>query len=199
MFSQEQIEFIKINYRLFPLKQLVILFNNEFKTNFTFDQIRSYTRNHKIKSGRTGRYEKGQMPWNTNSKGLTGRNKTSFKPGTRPPNWRPVGSERICPKDGFILIKVEIKDPYTKAKTRFMHKHVYIWEQANGKVPRGSVIKFKDGNKLNCTLDNLICLGRRELLYLNQHNFNEVPAEAKDSFITLSKLSCKLHQVKKCK
>lgn len=196
MFSKEQVKFIKTNYQRLPLKQLVLLFNNEFESTFTTNQIRSYCKNHNIKSGRTGQFVKGHKSWNSDSKGLTGRNKTSFKPGNRPANWRPVGAERICSKDGFILVKVEIADPYTKSKTRYMHKHVYIYEQAYGKVPRGYVIKFKDGNKLNCNLDNLICLRRSELLYLNRHNFIDVPDEAKESFITLSKLACKLNEVK---
>ncbi len=33
--------------------------------------------------------------------------------------------------------------------------HVHLWEQANGPVPKGMNIVFKDRNTLNCTLENL--------------------------------------------
>lgn len=38
-------------------------------------------------------------------------------------------------------------------KMRMLH-HV-IWEEANGPIPKGSKIFFKDGDSLNCELDNL--------------------------------------------
>ena len=40
-----------------------------------------------------------------------------------------------------------------KGKNKLLHE--YIWECANGKKPKGSVIHHKDGNKLNYELSNL--------------------------------------------
>lgn len=34
-------------------------------------------------------------------------------------------------------------------------KHRYVWEDAYGVVPDGYDIGFRDGNRRNCSLDNL--------------------------------------------
>ena len=40
--------------------------------------------------------------------------------------------------------------------------HRYVWEQANGEVPEGYVVAFRDGNRRNCSLDNLYLLSRAD-------------------------------------
>jgi hypothetical protein len=135
--------------------------------------------------------------WNRGTSGLMSANKTSFKKGHKPKNWRPIGSERICSRDGFVLIKVEEPDPYTGFKTRYRHKHVVEWEKHFGKVPRGCIIRFIDGDKLNCTIENLVCLKQTEHLYLNQTDFKNLPDEAKKTCITLAQLQCKVFELKK--
>ena len=119
------------------------------------------------------RYPKGNVPAN---KGLrrpgwsVGRMKeTQFKKGQPSGNWKPIGSERICSKDGYILIKVTEGQPLN-----YRHKHVVVWEEANGPVPKGHVVVFKDGDKLNCDLANLELITRAELMQRNTfHNFPE--------------------------
>ncbi|KKK99275.1 hypothetical protein LCGC14_2634360, partial [marine sediment metagenome] len=115
----------------------------------------------------------------------------SFKKGTIPPNRNPLGTERICSKDGFILIKIAEKNPYTGFPTRYKHKHVYIWEQANGPAPKGMVVAFIDGDKTRCELDNLMLISRAELLNLNRYGYKDMPAELKPSVLALSKLQVK--------
>lgn len=196
-YTHEQLVFLAENTKLMSRAELTIAFNRAFNCNQTAQKIKAALGNHHISSGRTGHFLKGNKPWNTNTRGLLHVNKTSFKPGNRPANLRPIGSERICSKDGFILIKVACDNPYTKAKTRFCHKHVVIWEQEYGKVPQGKVIKFIDGNKLNCTLDNLVCVSRSELLYLNQRKYNEYPAEVKPSILAVAKLATTINKIRK--
>ena len=40
--------------------------------------------------------------------------------------------------------------------------HNYLWEQANGPIPKGSVVHHKDGDKAHNALENLECLTRGE-------------------------------------
>lgn len=38
----------------------------------------------------------------------------------------------------------------------FVLKHRFLWETANGPIPKGHKVIFADGDKTNITLDNLI-------------------------------------------
>lgn len=171
-------------------------FNVKYRMKKTLGQILSTLKNHRITSGRTGYFEKGHAPFNAGSIGLTKANLTSFKKGNTPKNRKPVGSERIDSRGGYILIKIAERDPYTRYRTRYKLKHVHIWEQAHGPVSKGKILTFKDGNKLNCTVENLILVSRREALRLNQKHYARMPNELKPSVLALAKLEVKIFSFK---
>lgn len=193
LYTEEQAQFIRANYKGRSISEMTCLFNNHFRTERSYQQIKTFVHNRGIVSGRTGHFEKGHIPWNNGTKGqgLTTANKGSFKKGNVPANCKRLGSERICSKDGFILIKVAEKDPHTGFQTRYKHKHVHIWEQANGSVPQGMVVAFKDSDKINIKIENLMLISRAELLNLNRHDYKNIPAELKPYVLTLSKLQLK--------
>jgi len=191
LYTSEQVNFLKENYKGRSVVELTVLFNSHFGTDKTPRQIKTFVHNRGIVSGRTGRFEKGSQPWNTGTKGATRANVTSFKKGEVPKNLKPLGTERICQKEGFVLIKVPERNPYTGAPTRYKHKHVYVWEQNYGSVPEGKVVAFRDGDKLNCEPENLMLITRAELLHLNQANYKTAPAELKPSLLALAKLKAK--------
>ncbi|OES24499.1 HNH endonuclease signature motif containing protein [Alteromonas macleodii] len=193
-YSDEQIEWLKTNYPLMTLKQLVPAFNATFDLSETESQVYAYLKNHKITCGRTGQFAKGFKPWNTGKKGLQvgGRSaETQFKKGNIPANVKPLGHERICSQDGYILIKVEESNPYTGASTRYKHKHIVLWEAEYGPVPDDHVIIFKDGNKLHCELSNLECISRRELVRLNKLQLSAMPEELRPVIRSIAKLQVK--------
>lgn len=191
LFSTEQVQFIRNTYVDISAQELTDQFNSKFGTSFTRQQIFSFVHNNKINSGRTGRFEKGQSAWNKGVNGYIGPNVTSFKKGQRPKSWKPIGSERIDSKDGYILVKIAERDPHSGAPTRYKLKHVHVWETANGPVPKGFAVVFKDGNKLNCALSNLLLVSRAELLSMNLHRYSEAPEEVKPSILALAKLEAK--------
>jgi len=193
IYTEEQAQFIRVNYTGRSVKGLTLLFNERFGIDKTWQQIKTFIANQGITSGRTGRFHKGHKPWNTGTKGqgLTCANSGSFKKGNVPPNRKPLGSERICFKDGFILIKVAERDPYTGFPTRYKHKHVHIWEQVNGPVPEGMVVAFIDCEKTNCEIENLMLISRAELLNLNRAGYKDMPDSLKPSVLALSKLQVK--------
>lgn len=192
IFSREQAAFIGENYKSLSQGELAAAVNEAFGTSFTAGQIRSFTRNHRIRSGRTGRFEQGNRPWNTDTKGLTHANRTSFKPGSVPPNRKPVGFERICTKDGYILVKIEETNPYTGGPTRYKAKHIVVWEKAHGPVPKDMAVIFLDSDKTHCALDNLALVNRSELLRLNRLGYTETPGELKPSVFALARLETKM-------
>lgn len=192
-YSKEQVAFIKEAYTRLSLADMTAAFNAEFGETKTVKQLRSFTRNHKVRSGRTGCFEKGHVPWTAGKagKGICKPNSGSFKKGDIPANTRPMGSERICPKDGFILVKIEEENPYTDATTRFKHKHVVIWEEANGPTPENHVIRFLDGDKKNCVIENLGLFTRAESLQMTRLGFSDVPVEIKPTVAAMAKLDSK--------
>lgn len=192
LFTEEQINFIKENYTGRSVEEMTDIFNARYGIARTRQQMKTFVSNRSITSGLTGRFPQGHKPWNggTKGQGLTSANKGSFKKGNNPPNRKPVGSERVD-ANGFIYIKVAERDPYTGFTTRYKLKHVHVWEQAHGPVPKGMVVAFINSDQTCCEDENLMLISRAELLNLNQHGYREIPDELKPSVRALSKLQVK--------
>ena len=164
--------------------------HRQFVTRFgrddvTADNLNALRKRKGWRTGRTGQFSKGHDGYKG---GPGGPNATSFKPGSVPANIKPLYSERLC-KDGYIEIKVPETDPYTGQKTRYKHKHVWLWEQERGPVPRGHVVIFRDGIKTNCTIDNLDCVPRAILPRLNKHlRASDHPRELRPTLIEIAKV-----------
>ena len=94
-------------------KEIQAEFCKRFNKPITLNQVKGYLKRNGLKTGTDGRFKKGQTPYNKGIKGwyAQGMEKNWFKKGNIPPNYKPVGSERIN-KDGYIEIKV--KDPTSK-------------------------------------------------------------------------------------
>lgn len=167
-YTDEMKQFILDNYKGRYNQELADLFNQKFNTNITSRTIKSYKANNKLNSGLTGKFRKGQTPHNKGKKMpkevYEKVKHTMFAKGNVPPNHRPVGSERIS-KDGYIEVKVA--EP-----NKWRLKQRVVYEEAKGKIPEGCPIIFLDGNKRNFDIENLRCITRSELLYLNCNGLN---------------------------
>jgi hypothetical protein len=106
---------------------------------------------------------------------------TMFKKGNKPHNTKPNGTINIrADKTGRLYQYIKIKD----CQWELLQRHV--WTQANGEIPPGSVVIFLDGNYLNCELNNLQVISRRENMARN--TIQRYPAELQE----VMKLTCKL-------
>lgn len=56
-------------------------------------------------------------------------------------------------------------------KNYYLHR--YVWEQANGPIPKNMVIHHKDFNRGNCNLNNLELLTRAEHMKLHKINYDD--------------------------
>lgn len=179
-YSTEQLSWLSVNYPLLGRNELTVVFNKYFSTDTTVNSIRDCLRNHKIKSGRTGHFKKGFMS----------ANPTSFKKGDIPHNKKKLWTEKVndC---GYTLILVPEINLSSGGRGRFKFKHVWLWENKNGLVPKGSVVIFKDGDRKNLKGSNLILVTKAELLVLNYHGYKDAPKEIKPSLLTLSKIEVK--------
>jgi len=66
---------------------------------------------------------------------------------------------------GYINIKVSNSSNITKENWK--RKHIWVWEKANGKIPKGYIVIFLDGCKTNCVLENLALVSKGENALLN--------------------------------
>lgn len=121
-----------------------------------------------VKPKDAGQFKKGSTPWNAQ---LTynpgGRSvQTRFKKGNIPATaFRQVGDVFEIPDATgkvYKFIKLEHHKQYPFGR--------YVYEQHNGiKLTKNDVIRYADGNPLNCHIENLHRLTRSESLRLN-HN-----------------------------
>lgn len=187
-YTRQQIEFLAKNYQLMDIRTLTEAFNREFGTSKARSALHSALKNRKISSGRTGRFEVGCRAWNKGRKGYNNPSRTKFKPGNIPPNRKPLYSERIDSKDGYVYIKVPEYDRNRGHNTCYKMKHVWIYEQHHGKVPEGMCVAFLDSDKYNIQIDNLVLVSRAELAFMNRHKYRESPLELKPAILAMSKL-----------
>lgn len=155
-------------------------------------------------TGRDGRFHKGQvppnkgkpMPYHPNSAA------TRFKQGQRPHTWRGAGHESIDGKDGYVWMIVDETNPYTGAATRRVQKHRWLWEQANGPVPEGHVLKCLDGDRTNTDPSNWRAIPREMLPRLNGRfgrGYDTAPSEVKPTIMAIAELAQAAHRRKRAR
>lgn len=197
IWSTEEKEYLKEitpGHHYTEIQQLV---NDKFKLELTMNQIKGAVKRNNLKTGFTGRFEKGFIPFNKGRKGteyltkesLNGMKKTQFKKGQAPVNWRPVGSERIT-KDGYTEIK--IAEP-----NKWRLKHIVLWEEENGPMPKGHALIFLDGDKTNIDIKNLKLISRRKLLVMNKNKLIKKDAEITKTGSIIADLLIKIDENKK--
>ena len=139
-------------------------------------------------SGKAYRFKKGDAPANKGRKmdaSLYAKcSRTMFKTGHLPANTLHDGAETIRnDKNGHQYYWVRI------TLGKWMPKHIKLWQDANGPISKGYNVVFRDGNTLNCALDNLECISNAELMRRN--TLHNLPDDVKE----LVYLKGRLHRV----
>lgn len=160
-------EYILAHYKGTAYAAMAQQLKERFGAEYTPTQIRAYYKNHKLNSGLTGRFEKGNVPFTKGKKGYyaPGTEKGWFDKGHKPWNDVPVGTvlEKSC---GYLWKKVS--DLPGNWLQNWRQLHLLIWEEANGPVPEGYRVIFKDGNRQNCVLENLMLVSMAENVVMNR-------------------------------
>lgn len=190
IYSLEEEKFLIDNVKGITLKELTERFNKQFNLNLSESSISNRKNKLGLSSGiKGGQFQKGHNTWNKGIKGYMGANKTSFKKGNVPHNYRPVGSERIT-KDGYTEIKVG--DP-----NKWELKHRYIYEKEHGKIPDGYNVMFADKNRLNFDINNLILVSKSEDLIMNRNKLIFENQELTRTGYLIAKIINKRNKLKK--
>src|SRR3989304_2960689 len=137
-------------------------------------------------SGRSHRFKPGQRPFNKGLKGWQagGRSReTQFKPGSVSAHWDPetyhVGALRLD-ADGYVDMKIK------EGLRAWRAFHVIIWEEANGPLPKGHILRFRDGDVLNIEIDNLELITRAE--NMRRNTIHRYPPALKSAIRLVGKL-----------
>lgn len=187
-YTREQLDFIRDNCTM-PRTDLAAAFNKKFGTSKTGEQMGNIRKQYGWLTGRTGHYEKGNIPFTAGTKGFVKPNGGNFKKGHIPHNHKPVGSEKIDSQHGYIFVKIAEPNIWKQ-------KHRIVWEEVHGNLAPDEVVIFKDGNVKNIVLENLVAVTRLELAWLNRYGFRDVSPELKNTMLLLAKLNVKMFRLK---
>jgi hypothetical protein len=151
-------------------------------------------KNHGIVTGNNTKFKKGIVPFNKGKKVETWMRpeliekmkRTSFKKGDLPHNTLHDGAISIrTDKTGKKYKYIRLK----QAKWELYHR--FLWMEAYGKIPQGSLIVFKDGNEMNCVLENLELITMK--VNMERNTIHRYPEEVKGAIRIVSKLKRKIN------
>lgn len=191
-YTPAQLAFIKRN-RKKSRRELHAAFVKRFRRrDVTLDHLKALCTRKGWKTGRTGCFEKGIVPWNTGKKMPYNANsaRTRFKKGGLPPNTKYLGHERVS-KDGYVEISIKETNPHTGYERRYVLKHRLLWEKLHGPIPAGMCLKCK-GDKANTDPSNWELVPRAMLPRLNGRfgrGYDEAPAALKPTIMAVAKLA----------
>lgn len=191
-YTKEQKEWLIANVKGVTTFLITEMFNTTFRLDLKRSQIRAFLKNNNLTSGLDCQFQKGTVPYNKGKKGLTKANKTSFKKGCIPKNYKPIGTERID-RDGYVLVKVQDTGTWPE---RWRQKGKIMWEKYhNQEVPKGYAVIFADQNKLNFAKENLVLVSMREMLNMNRNKrFSKNPEITKTN-INIAKIEIKIKKL----
>ena len=135
-------------------------------------------------------FKKGVHVWNTGTKGLTTANKTSFKKGQLPHNTL---------FDGAISIRFHKKHEcwyqfIRVGKNKWELLHRFNYSDFYGEIPAKHVVRFMDGNTLNCEPENLIAIPIE--LHMRLNSVTRFPDELRKLIRLKALLSKKINKIK---
>lgn len=190
-YSPELVEFVRANAYGRSRKEIIDMVEKEFGVKLNVNVLKNMFKRYGLSTGNDGRFKKGHVPANKGTHPPTrGRMaETQFKKGGRPHNWRPVGSVFVR-ADGYAWRK--IAEPNV---TREEHK--CVWEEHNGPIPKGMNIIFLDGNRQNCSIENLALVSKRENVAMNAKKLRSGDPDATRAGITTAKLAIAIADIRK--
>lgn len=209
-FNAQEIEYVRANYADTLTRKIAAHLNrNEFciyglanrlgleKSESFLNSTQSGRLTKLSEAGRAYRFTKGMVPVNKGKKqtefmtsaGIENSKPTRFKKGQLPHNTLADGIETVRHSKGrpYVWVRVSLGV--------WREKHRIVWQQKNGPIPKGYNVQFKDGNTLNCDIENLYLIKRSD--QISQNTIHRYPAEIKQAIKTLSKLKRKIKEYEK--
>lgn len=167
----------------------------------TEKKLRFYNRNHGITSGVNTCFSKGHIPMNKGLKqeeylsaeAIERTKATRFGPGHAPANELPIGTIKKD-SDGYLMKKVQA---HGTQRQRWECLHRLVWEENNGPIPNEMLVSFKNGNKDDVRIENLMLISLAENQALLRHGLRFEDAELTETGLALARLKIGLQKKKK--
>ncbi len=136
-------------------------------------------------TGKQYRFLKGHIPWNAATVGVCGQHpntrKTQFKKGQPPKTALYDGAIRVRYHTGVPAMFIRVGPNEWEPLSR------HNWKKHFGPIPPGHVIRFKDGDPMNCDPSNLECVSKRLNMLINsKHGYTREQAEVKEVCVLIN-------------
>lgn len=185
-------EFIQENSWGVSSAEMAEMVNAKFGTDFNAHRMKVYRARYKISSGLTGWFQKGRPPGNKGRKqaeyctpeALEASRRTQFPKGHRPKNELPIGAISKT-RNGYLIQKVSMTGSQWE---RWKYLHRLIWEEQNGQIPKEMCLIFKNGNKEDCRIENLMLVRRVELTTMAKKGYYFTEPELTEAAVNLVRL-----------
>lgn len=128
-----------------------------------------------MKSGYSHRFKKDQVAFNKGKKMCAEvyekHKPTMFKKGNSPHNIKYDGHISVrCDSSGKSYFHIRT------GKGCYKLLHRFLWEKYNGPIPNGFIVVFRNGNTMDCTIENLELITREENMRRNSM-LNRYPSD----------------------
>ncbi|MEF3124522.1 HNH endonuclease [Rhizobium leguminosarum] len=208
-YTVDQMAWLEAN-RLLPISDYHAAFCRQFdRYDVSAGNLHALRKRKGWKTGRTGQFSKGSTPFNKGvpcEPGKGGKHpnarKTQFKKGGLPHNTKYLGHERVT-KDGYVEVSIDEENPHTGYERRYVLKHLYLWEKANGPVPDGMCLKAVDSNRSNTDPSNWILIPRGVLPRINGGRatrvmaYDTAPDELKPVLMNMARVDQKVSELRR--
>ena len=180
--NEAQKDFLREHYPNHPAADLTKMLNQRFHLKRNVKQVQSAAKRFGIKSGRDGRFKPGNKP-HPNA-GPKGPNSTSFTKGRKPHNWHPIGHERWSGNPRYRYLQRKVTDTGNTVAD-YIEVHRLLWEEHNGPIPENHIVIFRDSNRENIVIENLMLVSRADHSQMCKMGFYDGVSETKDAALLL--------------
>lgn len=195
LFTQEETDFVKNNYLNLPVRRIAAKLNKSpLSVRIRMSQLGLIVPKEIIEERKLiGRFKKGDTPHNKGKKihqfmskeGAESFRKHQFKKGHIPHNFIdfdfPIRVKHLgTPKKPYKYIRKENKEwePYNR----------YLYKKHIGPISDNELIRFKDGDTLNCDIGNLEAVSYAENGRRTATDYHALPNDLKKTIKIKNKL-----------
>lgn len=193
--TETEVDFLRQVYPKHGRKETLKLFNERFGLNVTEAALKHTVESRKIKAPTNGCFQKGNVPFNKgvpmSAEQYAKCKRTMFKKGSVPPNKKELGSERIT-VDGYIEVKIAEPNKWELLQV------LVIQGMIGRRLKKGvEMVRFLDGNTLNCDPANLMLTTRTVNARLNQRKIKPSSVETMKAAIQVETIKCLIRDKEK--
>lgn len=180
--TNEQIQFLRRNYKKIGDTKLAEIFNTKWSKNKGWSKKHIEKKRRQLELKRNTEQIKAIKTKNIND----GRFDMCATKMWDKRGRTPVGKLKVWKYSNgqpFVVIKL---------KNGFVHYAPWLWVQHNGTIPKGKCVRTIDGDSLNIVIENLMLITRAEHAILNAQNRMRYPEEYRQTKKLLNQLNNKI-------